>query len=511
MVRPAIKDKWFLGNEEDGVNLWSLGLWAEGFLRYFDDYSNLGPFYFIVEFGKGHMRWIVPKRYGAQMARKLLQRVVRRPQWYAKLRQEIKYLAKQLYLFGCESKKIDMGDLSNQQLFKIFEKHAKLVSKIVGAGMCSTLTEVPDGLFVKHLEKIIAKRVTEEGVKGSMANYFSILSSEKEQNIQQLERYNLFKLLRLIQTSRRLKPVFKKGGQNVIRAAKEERNFWKELQKHLIKYSWAYYAYEGPAFTTQKIISELIVMTKEGQDARGELNKLKRKNQAISQKIRRVEKELNLNLRERQLFQALRDTVFMKLCRRDAYTFSFFVLEAAVAEVARRANISIKEARYVAPGEHQRVLLGDLKLKRELAKRAKYCVLFGIKRKWQVLSGKSAFSELKKLYNEKKVVKVEEISGQTGCAGYGQGTVKIINIPEDMKKMRTGDVLVSISTIPSLVPAMRKAAAIVTETGGITCHAAVVSREFNIPCVIGTKIATRVFKDGDMVEVDADRGIIKIV
>jgi len=58
---------------------------------------------------------------------------------------------------------------------------------------------------------------------------------------------------------------------------------------------------------------------------------------------------------------------------------------------------------------------------------------------------------------------------------------------------------------------MKKAGAIVTDEGGITCHAAIVSRELGIPCVVGTKIVTKVFKDGDLVEVDANKGLVKKV
>ena len=90
-----------------------------------------------------------------------------------------------------------------------------------------------------------------------------------------------------------------------------------------------------------------------------------------------------------------------------------------------------------------------------------------------------------------------------------KGIAKIINLPEDMAKMNQGDIMVSHSTNPNLVPAMKKAGAIITDVGGVTCHAAIVSRELNIPCVIGTKISTRLLKDGEKVEVDATKGIIK--
>ena len=66
-------------------------------------------------------------------------------------------------------------------------------------------------------------------------------------------------------------------------------------------------------------------------------------------------------------------------------------------------------------------------------------------------------------------------------------------------------------TAPDYVPAMRMAAAVVTDEGGITCHAAVIARELNKPCIIGTKSATQIIKTGDVVEVDADNGIVTIL
>lgn len=66
-------------------------------------------------------------------------------------------------------------------------------------------------------------------------------------------------------------------------------------------------------------------------------------------------------------------------------------------------------------------------------------------------------------------------------------------------------------TNPSYVSIMKKAKAIITDDGGITSHAAIISRELRIPCIVGTKIATKVLKDRDMVEVDAYKGIVRIV
>ena len=93
--------------------------------------------------------------------------------------------------------------------------------------------------------------------------------------------------------------------------------------------------------------------------------------------------------------------------------------------------------------------------------------------------------------------------------GVARGVVKIVNIKRDLNKMRKGNILVSTATNPELLSAMKKAAAIVTDEGGITCHAAIVSRELEIPCVVGTGFATQILKDGDRVEVNATKGTIK--
>ena len=79
----------------------------------------------------------------------------------------------------------------------------------------------------------------------------------------------------------------------------------------------------------------------------------------------------------------------------------------------------------------------------------------------------------------------------------------------DIAKTKKGEILVAPKTTPKYVPAMEKAIAIVTDEGGLLSHAAIVSREMDIPCVVGTKIATQVLKDGELVEVDAERGVVR--
>lgn len=102
-----------------------------------------------------------------------------------------------------------------------------------------------------------------------------------------------------------------------------------------------------------------------------------------------------------------------------------------------------------------------------------------------------------------------EIKGLIAYPGKAQGKVIRVFGKSDLSKVKKGTILVATATLPDYLPAMRKAKAFVTEEGGITSHAAVIARELKKPCIVGTKVATKVLHDGDMVEVDANKGIVR--
>ncbi len=125
-----------------------------------------------------------------------------------------------------------------------------------------------------------------------------------------------------------------------------------------------------------------------------------------------------------------------------------------------------------------------------------------------IISGKEV-EALKKIFLASDSQNIKSFKGNIACKGLAQGKVRIVLGPKQVLKFEHNEILVSPETTPDFVPAMKKAVAIITDQGGVTSHAAIVSRELGKPCIIGTKIATQVLKDGDLVEVDADKGIVK--
>ncbi|MDO5715164.1 MAG: phosphoenolpyruvate synthase [Tissierellia bacterium] len=100
------------------------------------------------------------------------------------------------------------------------------------------------------------------------------------------------------------------------------------------------------------------------------------------------------------------------------------------------------------------------------------------------------------------------VKGLPASPGIGRGKVKLIKDISEINLVEEGDILVTEMTNPDMVPAMRKSAGVVTDEGGRTCHAAIVSRELQIPCIVGGKNATKVLKMGMDVTVDAKRGVV---
>jgi len=110
-----------------------------------------------------------------------------------------------------------------------------------------------------------------------------------------------------------------------------------------------------------------------------------------------------------------------------------------------------------------------------------------------------------------KVKKTKILKGNIIQQGIVRGFVRRLMGHKEINELKTDEILVSPMTIPDFLPAMKKAAAIVTDEGGVLCHAAIVARELKKPCIVGTKFATQILKDGDLVKVDANKGIVTIL
>lgn len=263
----------------------------------------------------------------------------------------------------------------------------------------------------------------------------------------------------------------------------------------------------------QKIIDELVVSVK---DPIKELKKLKDREQDRTG-------ELEKTLREIKADRELRNLVYVTQAYLNLRTYRVNVVKrfhyyhlSILNEIARRLKVSEEDITFLTYYE----ILDALKnktLKKSLESlikdrklgfvnitwKSKSKVIAGVK---NIIQAMEQYNILAQTPNAKR-----EVRGNVACRGTATGTVKIVKKLSEIEKVQEGDVLVARMTTPDYMMAINKAVAIVTDEGGITCHAAIVSREFNIPCIVGTKNATQILSDGDVVEVDANEGIVRVV
>lgn len=182
--------------------------------------------------------------------------------------------------------------------------------------------------------------------------------------------------------------------------------------------------------------------------------------------------------------------------RREAFYYAF----PLVRELSRRLNIPVSDLGYALPEE-----LDAPDLLERIRKRKEGYILT-LRNKLDIVVGKEIMREFLRL---EQTTDADSLLGRVGCPGVIRGRVQLIRTKEDIKNFKEGNVLVAVTTDPQHIVAMHKACAFVTDEGGITCHAAIVAREMGKPCVVGTGCATKVLKDGDVVEVDARNGIVR--
>ena len=193
------------------------------------------------------------------------------------------------------------------------------------------------------------------------------------------------------------------------------------------------------------------------------------------------------------------------------YTQIEDVTNKFATQIATEFNYSKEQILCMVIDEFEEYLkTGELPRKEVLEERFGACGIIFNKKEIALTLDPSEIEQLENI-NVKKNFNKKEIKGNIAFKGIAKGRVRIVHDPYKCKDFDEGNILITGMTRPEFLPLMRKSRAIVTDAGGLLCHAAIVARELAKPCIIGTQIATKVFKDGDMVEVDAEKGVIMLI
>ena len=232
-------------------------------------------------------------------------------------------------------------------------------------------------------------------------------------------------------------------------------------------------------------------------------------------KIYSSEKLLDLlkpNEKEKKFLDIAPYIVFFKDWRDDARRFHAYYWSFFFDLLGQKFNVQRDNIGYLTLGEIDEILRTETLENSLIEKRKEGCVITIAKEglAMQVLDGISLkYEEIAREVEQREQEKV--VRGKIAQMGVVQGIVKVIRSYHDIKRVQDGDILIANTTHPNYLPAMLKAAAFVTNEGGMISHAAIVARELKKPCIVGTGNATKILMEGDLVEVDADKGIVKLL
>lgn len=219
-------------------------------------------------------------------------------------------------------------------------------------------------------------------------------------------------------------------------------------------------------------------------------------------------KQLKLNKNEIALFESMRDMAHLKELRKRYVSESLYYFDKILVEIGKRLFMSIKQVRFMTTDDIKKSLVEKQDISEEINQRMKQSVWYFKGKKMDILSGKKA----EVLFNKfnKPAKNLKEFTGLAVSPGIARGPVKIVMNPDELDKVQKGDIIVSVQVVPSFSTAIIKSAGIICDGGhGATSHPATLAREAGIPCIIQTRFAREILKDGDIVEVDGYKGMAK--
>ena len=226
--------------------------------------------------------------------------------------------------------------------------------------------------------------------------------------------------------------------------------------------------------------------------------------------ITELEQKLNFSAEEKKLVEFIDYFTYFQDERKAISLRANYYTDLFIKEVARRGHLSYDLAKFLMPQEYESAVRGEFPLER-CAQRKKHFGMLFWKTGLEVLEGEESKRREEEILGTLDEKNISEFEGVRAMGGRVTGRVRKIMQLSELSSMQDGEILVTTMTSPDFITAMKKAVAVVTDQGGVTCHAAVIARELGIPCVIGTQIATRVLDTGDEVEVRANHGIIHII
>ena len=367
---------------------------------------------------------------------------------------------------------------SKEELFGLFDKLEKRYTNFWTVGLLPEIANFGG-------EQLLKRKLEKHLHANDVIHTFERLSAPEDYSFYQIEELDLLKV--------------KTGEQT--------------LEKHQQQFFWMLNSYHDtkilPIEYFQKGLDKMTL-----KDAKQKIKAIEFYKEETAKEKEEIIKRFKLGKEIEKMAQSLSFCIWWQDNRKKYVFIVNHYIDMFLNEISQRFQIDNHELHYYQVADTNELLKHNKKLsKAEISKRLSNFLKYYDEESnnVQLFTGKEAQKIIEPFYAIKIDQNQKEFKGMVVSKGNGNitGTVKIIHSPKDAHKMNKNDILVASMTSPDYIIAMRKARAIITDEGGMTAHAAIVSRELGIPCICATRIATKLLKDGDRVEINVKQGIVK--
>lgn len=496
-------DAWMLAEDIPQIDFFFCQIWLRSFVNNLENSCGRNYSKILAVFEGPDMKFYYGKNDCLEFTRYLVKKIASEPEFGDSINKNIILHSDRLQKHA-KSIPNDLVAASNTDLWQIIHEHTRIHTELYEWGWLSNATDMFYPEFTNLLKAYLRTKCDSEE---QVNTYFVTLTSPDEPSAEALQHKELLELAAQIENDPAQSRLFKTSNAEKVLTEADE-NILAKINEYSRNYKPMGALWISQPFSLPHYVQEISEFLKAKKSPSAVLTNWNEQWTAKKAEKERLFNELEFNPKYRHLFRIFSGFMLTKFYRRYAQLRSLYAIRRVFEQVSKRFNLDYLQARMGLTQDYEKLLVHGTITPETFIQRKKFCVSYSEKGSDLVLTGNEA-QKLAATAAQVEDLSGSEIFGQCACTGKAQGEAKIILSAADMYKMNAGDILVAIATNPDVVPAMKKASAIITEQGGVTCHAAIVSRELGIPCVIGTKIATKWLKDGDEIEVDATKGIVR--
>lgn len=400
---------------------------------------------------------VVSKKTFMRLAERIITKEIKGEQIMEKWIKRWRPLDRKLNGLVLKIKKTNLKLLKEKELLKLFENFCKIYYE-------AEVLPLSNEFIIPYTDLFLKRVVAKNPANGQI---ISKMITPGKKSFMQKEEDELLAIKKLLSAHRQ-----------------------KALKRHLEKWYFMDGGYDGPHPTT--------------------LKRLKKRLAGLQKKplVGKNSKNIFLDNKTKAIVAVTKLSAGWKDERKKNNLIGSWVLDKFAREFSTRYKIPFKLLQYASPRDLPDVIKRSDKFIGELKKRLTNGSVWGINgtKYFGVITGEK-FKKIQKIIGQLKKAK-NSLEGTIVNPGKISGTVQIIHNPAK-EKFKPGGILVTSMTRPEFVPLMKQAKAVLCDEGGVLSHAAIVSRELNIPCIVGLGHAMVSLKNGDLVEVNADEGVVK--